>query len=311
MRIVITGASGQFGRRAVELLLGHVAASQLILCTRRPETLNDFAARGAEVRYADFGDASSLVKAFSGAQRMLLISTDAVGGKRLLQHRAAIDAAKAAGVQHVVYTSFVGVVPENPAISATEHVATEAMIRDSGMAWTFLRDSQYSEAIALFAAPGALMSGVWLAASGEGQIALVSREDCIECAVAVLRSSGHEGQAYDITGPELLSYRDCAALAAEFGGKPVHYQVCSDEEKLAFFDSLGVPRRIVGDEHITGPIPWPSEEMVSFERAIREGHFAVLSDDVEKLTGHQPRSLRQVFEQHAAAILAVGAGTPA
>jgi NAD(P)H dehydrogenase (quinone) len=304
MSIVITGASGQFGRRAVELLMQRLDPRELILVTRKPESLAEFAARGAQVRHGDFSEPATLSIAFAGAQRMLLISTDAVGGKRLLQHRAAVAAAKAAGVRHVVYTSFVGAVPENPAISATEHVATEAMLRASGMAWTFLRDSQYSEAIALFAAPGALMSGVWLAASGEGQIALVSREDCIECAVAVMSGSGHENQAYDITGPELLSYRDCAALAAEFGGKPVHYQVCGDDEKLAFFDSLGVPRRIVGDAPITGPIPWPSEEMVSFERAIREGHFAVLGNDVEKLTGRKPRSLRQVYEQHAAVIRA-------
>jgi NAD(P)H dehydrogenase (quinone) len=82
----------------------------------------------------------------------------------------------------------------------------------------------------------------------------------------------------------------------------VAYQVCSDDDKLAFFDALGVPRQIVGDEPIAGPIPWPSEEMVSFERAIREGFFEVISDDVEKLTGRKPRSLRQVFEQHAGAI---------
>ncbi|HSW06741.1 SDR family oxidoreductase [Aquabacterium sp.] len=307
MSIVITGASGQFGRRAVEQLLQRVPAPKLVLVTRRPEALAEFAAQGAQVRRGDFSDPATLGPAFAGAQRLLLISTDAVGGKRLLQHRAAIDAARAAGVQHVVYTSFVGALPGNPAISAIEHVATEQMLRDSGMAWTMLRDSQYSEAMALFAAPGALMSGQWLASAGEGRIGLVSREDCIACAVAVMAAppgSGHENQVYDITGPELLSYRDCAALAAEIGGRPVAYTVCSDEDKLAFFDALGVPRRIVADEPISGPIPWPSEEMVSFERAIREGHFAILSDAVMKLTGRPPRSLRQVFEQHAAAIRA-------
>jgi len=304
MKIVITGASGQFGRRAVELLLERVAPEDMILLTRNPAKLAEFAARGAQVREGDFDRPETLAAALKGAQRMLMISTDSVGGKRLKQHRAAIDAAREAGVKHVVYTSFVGAIPENPAISAIEHVATETMLRESAMAFTFLRDSQYSEAMALFAAPGALMSGQWLSAAGEGRLALVSREDCIASAVAVMAGEGHENQVYNITGPELLSFRDCAALAQEIGGRPVAYQVCSDDEKLAFFDALGVPRQIVGDEPITGPIPGPSEEMVSFERAIREGFFEVISDDVEKLTGRKPRSLRQVFEQHAGAIRA-------
>jgi NAD(P)H dehydrogenase (quinone) len=307
MNIAITGASGQFGRRAAELLIERVDPRTLILVTRRPEGLAEFAARGAQVRLGDFDRPETLVPAFAGAHRMLMVSTDSVGGKRLRQHRVAIAAAREAGVKHIAYTSFVGAVPENPAISAIEHVATEKMLRESGLAWTMLRDSQYSEAMALFAAPGALMSGQWLSAAGEGRIALISRDDCIACAVAVMAApagSGHENQVYDITGPELLSYRDCAVLAAEIGDRPVAYTVCDDDAKLAFFDALGVPRRIVGDEPISGPIPWPSEEMVSFERAIREGRFEILSDAVVQLTGRSPRSLRQVFEQHAAAIRA-------
>nr|WP_315425833.1 SDR family oxidoreductase [uncultured Albidiferax sp.] len=304
MNIVITGASGQFGRRAVELLMERINPRDMILVTRKPESLANFAACGAQVREGDFDRPDTLAVALTGAQRMLMISTDSVGGKRLKQHRAATDAACKAGVKHVVYTSFVGAVPENPAISAIEHVATEAMLRESGMTFTFLRDSQYSEAMALFAAPGALISGQWLSAAAEGKLGLVSREDCIACAVAVMTSEGHENKVYNITGPELLSFRDCATLAQEIGGRPVAYQVCSDEEKLAFFDALGVPRQIVGDEPIAGPIPWPSEEMVSFERAIREGHFEIISNDVERLTGRKPRTLRQVFEQHAGAIRA-------
>jgi NAD(P)H dehydrogenase (quinone) len=304
MKIAITGASGQFGRSAAELLMRTIGPERLILVTRSPGKLADFAARGAQVRAADFNAPESVVDALKGAARMLMISTDSVGGKRLAQHRSAIDAARAARVEHVVYTSFVGAVPGNPCISSQEHVATEAMLRASGMAWTFLRDSQYSEALVQFAAPGALMSGQWLSAAGEGRLAMVSREDCIASAAAAVGRPGHENATYNITGPELLTFRDCAAMAAEFGGRPVNYQVCDDEEKLAFFDALGVPRRIEGDQPIAGPIPWPSEEMVSFERAIREGFFDVLSDDVESLTGRKPRSLRQVFEQHAAAIRA-------
>jgi NAD(P)H dehydrogenase (quinone) len=199
----------------------------------------------------------------------------------------------AAGIGQIAYTSFVGVGPDNPAVSTTEHTATEAMLRECGVAYTFLRDSQYAESIAQFALPGALAAGEWMTSAGDGQIALVSRDDCVACAVAVVSSAGHDNQIYDITGPELLSYRDCAALAAELAGKPIDYQAVSDDEKLAFFDRLGVPRRIE-DGMENSPIPWPGEEMVSFERAIREGHFAIVSDHVERLTGRRPKSLREV-----------------
>ncbi|SFV07904.1 SDR family oxidoreductase [Pseudoduganella namucuonensis] len=293
MSIIVTGASGNFGRKAADLLLDKVPASELILITRRPAALAAYAERGAQVRYGDFDEPASLAAAFAGGQRMLLISTDQVGGERLRQHRAAIDAAVAAGVQQIAYTSFIGVGPDNPAISTVEHTATEAMLRACGVPYTFLRDSQYADAIAQFALPGALAMGAWMSSAGDGRIALVAREDCVACAVAVVSTPGHENKIYDITGPELLSYRDCVALAVELSGRPLAYDAVTDEQKLAFFDSIGVPRRIE-DGMENSPIPWPGEEMVSFERAIREGHFAVLSDHVERLTGRKPKSLRQV-----------------
>jgi NAD(P)H dehydrogenase (quinone) len=297
MSIVITGASGHFGRRAAELLLEKLPAGDLILVTRKPESLADFSARGAQVRRGDFDDPASLGAAFAGAERMLLISTDQVGGGRLRQHRNAIDAALASGIRHVAYTSFIGVGPDNPAISNREHTVTEEMLRNSGLTWTFLRDSQYAEAMAEFVAPGALMTGQWISATCEGRIALVAREDCVASAVAVMAGCGHGNRIYNITGPELLTYRDCAELAVELGGRPIDYRLVSDEEKLAFFDAIGVPRQF-GPDMSRSPIPWPSEEMVSFERAIRAGFFAIVSDDVERLTGRRPKSLRQVYLEH-------------
>lgn len=297
MSIIITGASGHFGNKAADMLLEKVPASELILITRKPAKLAAYAARGAQVRFGDFDDPASLPAAFAGGERMLLISTDQVGGKRLVQHRNAIEAAKAAGVRQIAYTSFVGVGPGNPAISAIEHAETEAMLRESGVPFTILRDSQYADAIAEFALPGALAMGEWISSAGDGKVALVARDDCVACAVAVVSTPGHENRIYDITGPELLSFGDCAALAVELSGRPLAYRAVSDEEKLAFFDSIGVPRRIE-DGLENSPIPWPSEEMVSFERAIREGHFAVLSNDVERLTGRKPKTLRQVCMEH-------------
>ncbi len=303
MKLIVSGASGNYGRLAVAGLLERVPASDLILMSRRPEKLAALAALGAIVRRGDFDDPDSLVSAFAGGDKLLMISTGRVG-KRLPQHGNAIRAAATAGVRHIVYTSFVNAGEANPALVAKEHGATEDMLRRSGLAWTAMRDSQYADAMVEVAAPIAIESGRWLASAREGRIGFVTRRDCAACAVAVLTTPGHENRAYDITGPELLSFRQVAALAAELSGQPVEYTVVDDEGMYRMFDALGVPREAV-DDHVVNRVPWSSHDMVSFERAIREGFLEVLSRDVERLTGRKPQSLRSLFLEHRDALRAI------
>lgn len=297
MSIIVTGASGQFGRATTEQLFKRVPPSDIILVTRSPEALADAAAAGATVRYGDFNDPASLPDAFAGGEKMLLISTSWVG-QRAVQHGNAINAAVAAGVRHIAYTSFVSASPESPALVSGEHLATEELIKKSGAAYTFLRDSQYAEAVSDVIAPLTLSTGKWLASAGEGRVAFVSRDDCVACAAVVLTEPGHENKIYHLTGPELLSFRDAARLIEEAGGRPVEYVVVSDEELLAHFDSLGVPRE-PDEDAIASGIPWSSNDMVSFDRAIREGYLDIISDDVETLLGRPPRSLQQVLAERA------------
>ena len=297
MTIIVTGASGGFGRAAATLLLERIPAAKLILTTRKPEQLADFAARGVSVRKADFDYPETLPTAFAGGERMLLISTARVGS-RVQQHANAARAAVQAGVRHIVYTSLINAdKPANPAIVKLDHRATEEIIEASGAAWTFLRDSQYSEAIAMAVIPPAMASGVLPDNAHDGPIAFVSREDCVACAVGALTTPGHENRAYDITGPELLSFPKAIAMAVEMTGRPIDYRRVSDDEMFAYFDSLGVPRH-ASDNPTAGPIPWSSDDMVTFGQSIREGYFNVISDAVEKLTGRKPRSLRSVMEQY-------------
>lgn len=300
-RIVITGASGNYGRGVTDRLIAEGRASDLILITRKPEKLADRAAQGCIVRYGDFDKPETLAQAVQGAERMLLISGTRVGA-RVVQHKAAIDAAAAAGVGHVVYTSFIGIDdPANPAEVRHDHIETERLIRASGCGWTMLRDAHYADAMILMAGPGVMQSGKWFSNAGEGREAMVWRDDCIESAVAVLTGEGHERQIYNITGPELQTFREVAAIMAEVTGRVVEYVSLDDEGQYAMFDAMGIPRRPVDDLEVAG-IPWNSDDMVSFGRAIREGFLELCTDDVERLTGRKARSVRQMIEDNTAVL---------
>jgi NAD(P)H dehydrogenase (quinone) len=296
----VTGANGAFGRAAATRLIERVPAGELILTSRSPQKLADFAARGAQVRFADFDDPASLREAFAGGGKMLLISTARVG-TRVGQHKNAIDAAVSAGVAHIAYTSVLGADrADNPAIVKLDHRATEEHLERSGAAWTFLRDSQYAEAIALAMVPPALTTGHKPDNCGDGRVAFVSRDDCVACATEVLLQPGHENRAYDLTGPELLTIGQALQMAAEVAGKPIVLEHVDDEGMFAYFDSLGVPRH-ASDIVPQGPIPWSSEDMVTFGRSIREGFFDIRSDSVERITGRKPIPLREIMLRYRGA----------
>ncbi|MFC3101855.1 SDR family oxidoreductase [Altererythrobacter lauratis] len=294
-KIIVSGASGHFGHAAAEQLLDKGA--QVIALSRHVDKLADLAARGAEVRYADFDDPASLAEAMKGGDKLLLISTLRVGS-RVQQHRNAVEAAVANGVKHIVYTSVIGGgLAEHPGVEQKDHYNTEQLIMASGAAWTFLRNSLYAEAVATAMAIPALLAGSKPDNAGHGTVAIVSRDDCVAAAVGVLTQEGHENTAYDITGPELLSVPQAVAMISDMAGKPIELQHVDDEGMYRYFDSLGVPRK-ASDIVPDGPIPWASEGMVTFGQSIREGLFSVLSNDVERITGRKPRTLKSVLEQH-------------
>ena len=297
-RIVITGASGNYGRGVTDRLIAQGRAQDLILITRKPEKLADRAAQGCTVRYGDFDKPETLAAAVQGAERMLLISGTRVGA-RVVQHKAAIDAAAANGVAHIVYTSFIGIDdPANPAEVRHDHIETEALMKASGCAWTMLRDAHYADAMILMAGPGVMQSGKWFSNAGQGREAMVWRDDCIESAVAVLTGEGHENRTYNITGPQLQTFEEVCADLAEVTGRPVEYVSLDDEGQYAMFDAMGIPRRPVDDSEVNG-IPWNSDDMVTFGQAIREGFLDLCTDDVERLTGRKARSVRQMIEDNA------------
>ena len=279
MTIAITGASGGLGRAVADLVLQIVDPREGVLTTRRPEALADLAERGAEVRRADFADAGTLSAAFAGVDRLLLISTDAVGS-RLDQQRAAIAAAAGAGVAHVVYTSVPEPVPANPALVVPDHGGTEQALRDSGLRWTMLRNNLYAHmqvpGIEQAAAAGRLVTN-----TGTGGAAYVTREDCAAAAAAVLTQDGHEDRAYDITGPEAVSATGFVALAREIAGREVELVDVDDAAYAAGLRAAGLPD--VAAELIT-----------SFGASIRDGFLATVSSAVPDLTGRPATPLADV-----------------
>jgi NAD(P)H dehydrogenase (quinone) len=301
--IVITGASGQYGRALTDRLVARGLAERLVLITRSPAKLADRAAQGCTVRYGDYDKPETLAPAMAGAERMLLISGTRVGA-RVVQHQAAIDAAVAAGVRHLAYTSFIGIDdPANPAEVRHDHIETERAIKASGLAWTMLRDGHYADAMILMAGPGVMQTRLWTSNAGAGREAMVWRDDCVASADAVLTGAGHEGQTYNITGPELQTFAEVAAILSEVTGVPIEYVGASDAEQYAMFDAMGIPRRPVDDQAVGG-IPWNSDDMVTFGQAIREGFLELCSGDVERLTGRPARSVRQMIEENAAMLRA-------
>ncbi|MFJ2757343.1 SDR family oxidoreductase [Nocardioides sp. NPDC087217] len=276
MTIAITGASGQLGRLVADQLLTTVDPAELVLLTRDPAKLADYAERGADVRAADFSKPDELVEAFAGVERVLLISTDAVGA-RVEGHLAAIDAAVKAGVRHMAYTSVSGPTADNPAGVVADHAATEEALRESGLAWTMLRNNLYADmqvdSVAQAAATGQLVTNF-----GDGGAAYVTRADCAAVAAGVLTGEGHEGKAYDVTGPHAYTAADLAELATEKSGKPVEVVQVDDEAYTAGLVSAGLPDFIA-------PL------LTSFGTATRLGKLATVTDIVEQVGGRKPTPL--------------------
>jgi NAD(P)H dehydrogenase (quinone) len=215
---------------------------------------------------------------------MLLISASDLE-VRAEQHRAAIAAAAEAGVRHVTYTSGLDPEPPNPAAVAPSHFATEQALAESGLSWTVLRDSLYSE-YQVTEAVQAVAAGKLTHNRGTGEVSYVSRDDCAAVAAVVVAGPGHEGRVYDVTGPESFAPRDLAALYGRLAGRNVDLVELDDE---AFVE------HVQGDAQEDDHARYGAELVASFGRSIREGYMASRTDVVELLTGRSARTLEDVL----------------
>lgn len=290
MVLGITGASGQLGRLAALAALRETPASRVVLMSRSPADLSDFAAQGVAVRTADFSQPETLPAAFSGVDRLLLISTSNDTGLRRDQHAAAIVAARNAGVAHLAFTSMPNVDrPAHPVgEAAEEYRAAEVQIGQSGVPWTILRNAPYAELHAVDRLALSLPTGEVRINSGAGTAAFVSRADVAQAAVAVLlQGERHFGMTYDLTGPDLLTYREVTARLAAALGRTIRYADVDDATFAAEAADAGLPPPLV-------------DTLLRMGVAIREGYFAVRTDHVRLITGQAATPLGAVLDANRA-----------
>lgn len=289
--ILVTGASGHLGRGVLHHLLHteHIAPHQIIATTRNPTALAEFSALGVDVRQADFDTPATLEKAFAGAKRLLLISTDAIDapGRRLEQHRQAIDAAIAAGIEHVVYTSLPD--PEHATtLIAPDHAATEKFLAESPLSWTILRNNWYFENL-YFSLPHILASGQWFTASGEGRIAHIARDDIGRAAAAVLASSDNSRHTYTLTGEESFNTAEIAQLVGDIAGRKIEVIHVPDAGLLQGLQQAGLPEALAA-------------VFASFDTNIRNDGLATVTDDYFRITRHRPQPYRDWLEANRSSI---------
>jgi uncharacterized protein YbjT (DUF2867 family) len=273
--IVVTGATGLLGGAVVERLLGTVPATEIGVSVRDPRKATALADRGVRVRRGDYDDAASLVHAFAGADQLLLVSAPATGETALRQHRTAIDAARRAGVRRVVYTSHMGANPASAFAPMVDHAATEALLADSGLAFTALRNGFY-------AASGRMLLGRAVetgevAAPADGPVSWTAHDDLADAAAIVLADEGRfEGATPPLTGSAAVDLAGLTAVAAELTGRSITRTVVTDAQ---YRERLGPA----------------AELLLGMFAASRAGEFAAVDPTLGELLGRPPLTVRDVL----------------
>lgn len=268
----VTGSTGVLGGFVARQLAAEGVPQRLL--ARTPARAPDLP--DTPVLPFDYADQAGCEAALSGVQTLFLVSASE-SADRMTQHRTVVDAAAAAGVRQIVYTSFVGAAPDATFTLARDHFATEEHIRANGLGYTFLRDNLYLDFMPSMVGEDGVIRGP----ADDGRAAVVAREDIARAAVAVLRDpSAHVGATYDLTGPQALTLSEMAAVLTKGMGRPISFHDETLAEAYASREVYGAPG-------------WQVDAWVSTYLAIAAGDLATVTDDVERLTGKPPMSLAQ------------------
>jgi NAD(P)H dehydrogenase (quinone) len=268
MSIVVTGATGHLGRHVVEQLLEKVPAEQITAVVRNAEKAADFAERGVKIALADYNAPASFDGLFSAGDKVLLVSGNEFDKGRVQQHKVVIDAAKAAGVALLAYTSAPGTLT---AALADDHRGTEEVLLDSGVPYTLLRNGWYHENYTENLAP-VLEHNAVVAAAGEGKVSSAARADYAAAAVAVLTGEGHENKTYELGGDTAWSFAEYAAELSRQTGKEITYNAVSTDVLTGILTGAGLPEPL-------------AQTLAGVDASIEKGELVVSTGDLSRLTG--------------------------
>ncbi|WLQ35416.1 NAD(P)H-binding protein [Streptomyces castrisilvae] len=282
--IVVTGATGGLGGTTVEHLLKRVPADRIGVSVRDPAKARHFADRGVHVRQGTYEDPDALRASFAGAEQVLLVSGNDPHADMVGLHRNAVEAAVAAGARRILYTSQQGAVPGNPYGPSGIHIATEAILGDSGVAWTALRNGAYG--------PLDQVLGPWqrtgvIAQPQDGPVPYTDRSDIAEAIAVVLAGDRAFDGSVDLTAPNAVTFGEVAKTASDLTGRPVERVVLDDERWLADQVAIGVPEQM-------------ARLMLTWYQAARAGHFAETGPLLAELLGRNPRTVAERLAAHIA-----------
>jgi len=276
--IAVTGATGHLGRLAIESLLERgVPAGRIVALARSPEKARDLAERGVQVRQADYTRPETLGPALQGVEKLLLVSASEVG-QRLAQHRHVVEAARAAGVKLIAYTSILKADTSRMQLAA-EHLGTEELIRASGIPFVFLRNGWYLENYTENLGP-ALEHGALLGSADDGRVSAAARADYAAAAAAVVTEPGHENRVYELGGDEALTLAELAGVISRESGKPVEYRNLPEDEYAGVLASFGVPEPF-------------ARMLADSDRGLARGELFTESDGLRRLIGRPTTTARE------------------
>ena len=283
--ILVTGATGSLGGAVVNFLLKRTDATNISVLVRDITKAEDLKSKGVSLLEGDYNDYQSLVKAFKGVDKLYFVSSSDIENRNS-QHKNVVDAAKEAGVKHVFYTSFVrkNETETSPiAMIADSHLKTEQWLEASGVNYTILKHTIYTDMIPIFLGDKLLETGVAYFPAGDGKVGFASRNDMAEAASVLLTTEGHENKVYDITNAETVTFQDITNYISQITGKDIQYVSPSAEEYIETLTNAGVPAEYI---HM----------FAGFAEAFKQNELDAVNNTIETLLSRKPETVAEYLK---------------
>ena len=286
-KILITGATGNLGNAIAQQIIVRQGADNLVVMFRKLHKASQaFFEAGAELRYGDYDNIATLIKAFRGIDKLFMVASSEIA-KRCVQHTNIVEAAKIAGVKHIIYTSYIRSVEDasSPlAYLGAGHLAAEKAIFESEIPFTILKQSVFFENIPWLIGKDIFEKGSLVFPANDGSVGFVSREDLVEASDNILLENGHEFKDYKLTGSQKYTFKDIAQMLSELSGKNIKYISPKPEEYLAMKEKEGIAL-----EDLDKPL--------AFAKAIAQGESDFAGDDLEKILKRKPKAIQAFLKE--------------